>query len=307
MQIAFQTAADPYNEGMTALLAALIVVIPPTMATRSIAPWTTPYPGEKLSMTVGVNTFTLYIPNTWKPQQNLSIQVHFHGPDWHMIQESIDRGSTDPLISSYAGEGSTVYKNLMIAPGTLESWLAAVMVKLKERGAPSNAIFNAYDLTSFSAGYGAIRELVQQPTVFKRIRKVVLGDSMYGSLQSTNPRVPLDAHITVWEPLARAAMRGDKTFVVSVSSVPTSTYASSSECLDALVKRVGGSWANADPTWPCSQDPSFPLLRYFESRRFFAWHYGGSDAAAHNTQARHFADIWKAIDPPRPKSVRDGS
>jgi hypothetical protein len=154
------------------------------------------------------------------------------------------------------------------------------------------------DITSFSAGYGAVRELVQQPEAFKLIRRVILADSMYGSLTPNMPsRTPLADHVHVWKPLAEAAIRGEKTFCVTFSEVPTPTYASSSEMAVALVTALGGK---LDPVelgaLEATKDPDFPLRQRFDKGHFHVWGYGGQDGQAHMTHARHLADTWKALD-----------
>lgn len=277
------------------MLVAAVVMIPPAMSKRPISPAADPYPGEKIAMQVGADKFTAYIPAGWKPSQRIAVAVHFHGPDWHSIQEHIASGEKSVLLSSSPGEGSSTYAKLMGTKGTLDAWFVALLSELKKRGAEPGAQVTDLDLSSFSAGYGAIRELVQQPEVYRRIRSVILCDSMYGSLAPGDPRRPLDAHIEVWIPLARDAMAGRKTFVASVSSVPTPSYASSSECLTALVEKIGLRWNDSDPAWPATKNRDYPLIRWAGKGGFFAWHYAGHDAAAHTTHIRHLADIRLAI------------
>src|SRR6185503_19284126 len=95
------------------------------------------------------------------------------------------------------------------------------------------------EVSSFSAGYGAVREIIKQPEYFARIRTIVLADSMYAGLETNSVRKPLAEQIDVWVPFARAAIEGKKTFVFTYSAVPTSTYASSSECARALLATLG--------------------------------------------------------------------
>jgi hypothetical protein len=162
------------------------------------------------------------------------------------------------------------------------------------------------DVSSFSAGYGAVRELVKSPEYCKIIRRIVLLDSMYAGLEpeekgSTNRR-PLAAQIDVWVPFARAALRGEKTFVLTHSQVPTTTYASSSECAEALLQRVGGeARAVAANSIPAANDPNFPILARTDRGGFHVWSYGGVDAQAHLTHARHMADVWRALETVQPR------
>lgn len=277
------------------------------MPRRSIAPREA-LPGTQLEIEDGDRKFTLFLPAAGRPSKDVELTLHFHSAQWHAIQEHLDRGATGPIIAFYPGEGSSIYGKSFEDPQRLDRWKERVLVELRNRGWPEGVRISAIDITSFSAGYGAVRQLVQQPEAFKLIRRVILADSMYGSLavepdlgaappKPPTPRAPLPAHVLVWKPLAEAAIRGEKTFCVTFSAVPTPTYASSSEMATALVEAVDGRLELVEPSQlPATKDPEFPLRARFDKGQFHVWGYGGEDGQAHMTHARHLADIWKALD-----------
>jgi 5,10-methylenetetrahydrofolate reductase len=170
----------------------------------------------------------------------------------------------------------------------------------RKRGAPDGSSVQSLSISSFSAGYGAVRQIIDDSAAFKLIKRVVLCDSMYGSLDSSSQeRVPAIEHIVCWKPLADAAIRGEKTFCITFSRVPTPTYASSSECASALVRLCGGENKPVEKgTLTATLDAEFPLLSRFDKGHFHVWGYGGEDGQAHMTHARHLADVWKALDDP---------
>ena len=254
---------------------------PPAMSRRAISP----SPVESIRLE---GKFELILPSNWKPNNRQTVWMHFHGPNWHTRDEHARAGHSEPIIHASAGEGSTVYANLFKDPAVWDRLILQVGDELRRRSGRKYLKVAGVHLSSFSAGYGAIREVVKLPSAFKMIQSVVLADSFYGSLETMEPRVPYGQHIEVWEPLAREAMAGKKIFIASVSSVPTPSYASSSECLNALVQKVGGVWADAKSP----NDPDYPLLRSYQKGGFFALHYGGTDAAAHTTHIRHLAELW---------------
>lgn len=273
--------------------------IPPPMPRRSIAKWRDPWPGTTSEITVDGKVWTLFVPTAWKPGAAVDLTVHFHSAQWHAIQEHLDRGLSSPMLAFYPGEGSSIYASSVKDPGHFERLWTAVRDRLKTSDAKPDPALGAIDVTSFSAGYGAVREWVQQPSVFAKLRRVILADSMYASLDPSHApeRVVASEHVDVWVPLARAAMERKKEFVVTVSEVPTPTYASSLECATALVARVGGAFAPIEPgSLAATLDSEFPLRSRFDSGRFHVWAYGGSDGQAHMTHARRLADIWMALD-----------
>lgn len=268
------------------------------MPKRQIAKWDNPWPGDTMEFTDGDRKFTLFIPSAYKPGKAINLTIHFHSAIWHAIQEHLDRGATDPVIAFYPGEGSTIYSKSFDDKQRLSRWFGIVAQQCIKRGAPSDAKVMSLSISSFSAGFGAVRQVIKDETAFKMLRRVVLCDSMYGSLDETAAtRTPAKEHIECWKALAEAAIKGEKTFCVSYSQVPTPDYASSSECAAALVRLLGGDLKTVEKgTLSATLDHEFPLLDRFDKGNFHVWGYGGEDGQAHMTHARHLADLWKALD-----------
>ena len=263
-------------------------VEPPAMPQRAIAPDKTPPAGRKIPLADGEVKFTLFVPDAWK-SSNATLTIHFHTAEWFVIQEHIRRGATHPLATFYLGEGSTVYRRAFEDAGRLGR-----VIEMVERELAFKA--SAIEVSSFSAGYGAVREIIRHSKYFERIQAIVLGDSMYAALETNGVRQPLREQIDVWVPFARAAMKGEKTFVFTYSAVPTESYASSSECARALLAALEVP-ERAVPmnSTPAASDKNFPLLSRADARNLHVWGYGGTNAQAHMTHPRHIAEVWRAI------------
>ena len=277
--------------GVAAMLMGQSSVIPPVMSKRTISP-PAQLPGKSIDL-YGDGKYTLFIPDSWKPINRPAMTVHFHGAAWFAIEEHLRRGIKEPLLAIYLGEGSSVYQKPFEDP---ERWPVLLSHVLAEIGGES---ISRVDMTSFSAGYGAVRELLKQPGPRAVINRLVLADSMYASFTSDTDHTPLSAQIEPYVQFAKLAMEGKKEFVVTCSQVPTETYANSAACAEELVKRLGGRFLSADRTLPSTQDKDFPLLSRFDAVGFHVWAYGGTDAQAHMTHPRHIADIWRALDEKR--------
>lgn len=273
----------------------LAAVLPPVMNKVQIAPPATPNPAKRIEITVHNATAVMMLPAKWKPQRKQTVFLHFHGPDWHTINEFDRAGFTLPVVNFAVGQGSTVYGNLFRPKEAINDWMTAIRDQLSQAANIKDLEITKLHLSSFSAGYGAIRELLQDPPTFAKIATVVLCDSMYASLATKEPRTVLQEHTDVWVPIAKKAMSKKAKFALAVSMVPTPEYASSSECADALAKTLGVEWKEAESTNPATKDPDFPLLKTAEKGFLYLWQYGGSGPDAHMTHARHLADIWRAI------------
>jgi len=276
--------------GLTVTLAfGLHAAEPPPMPQRAIAPEKEPPKGRKILLADGDMKFTLFVPEAWKSSEQ-SLTVHFHTSEWFVIQEHLRRGATHPLATFYLGEGATVYRRAFEDPRRFGRVLGLIEHEISL--APRRL-----EISSFSAGYGAVREILKQPGYFERIATLILGDSMYAALETNSPtRRPLREHIEAWVPLARAAIKREKTFVFTYSAVPTGTYASSSECAQALLNVLGLSDISVPAgSVPATLDKDFPLLRRADAGNLHIWGYGGTNAQAHMTHPRHIADVWKAL------------
>lgn len=281
---------------------ALGEVIPPPMPPRSLTRDATPPGGETLELTAAGVAFTLYLPVGWEKAilKDPSLTVNFHTSAWVGIQQHNSRGLEVPLASIYLGQGSVVYARPFLEESAFQRILAAIEREVRQRGAPAGFHFRWVDISSFSAGYGSVRELAKQKSAFRLMRRVVLSDSLYGGLDEEalkeGRRVTAQSSIDPWLPLAREAAEGRKTFVITVSEVETPTYASSWEVAGEIARQMKIEITPAPSIWPATQEETFPLLHLARRNGLQIWFYGGKDAAAHTTHPRHLGQIWKSLD-----------
>jgi hypothetical protein len=274
---------------------------PPPLTWREITPTLDP-PGTNVMMDDKTIKYSLFIPKGWTPgpDGDIAIVVHFHGASWFTVQEHVARGAQAPLVNCDLGIGSDVYKQAFEDRQRFGKTLKSIEKELTKRTGKDVRI-KAIEASSFSAGYAAIRELLAVPEYFEMIQRVVLADSLYGryktGVRGRVVREPASEHLEPWVPLARAAMRGEKTFLITYSEVPTPTYASSEDMAMALLSTLGV------PTQPVARgstvaasDPDYPLQRRSDLGRFHVWGYAGKDQKAHLTHGRHLADFWRALD-----------
>ena len=274
---------------------------PVTMSPRDIRPPATPPVGERIELREGDLPFLLFLPEGWTaPTNRTRLAVHFHTADWVAIGEHLRAGYRFPIAVLLLGSGSATYRAPFTDTNRFPRLLALVAATEARRGVGEAAVQNV-DVCSFSAGYGAVRELVQQPAAFARIQRIVLADSLYGGLaggtNGSGPRVVQTDHIACWLPFARAAVRGEKTFVFTFSEIPTPSYASTGECAAALLAALGLPLESVAPgSLPAAAEPTYPLRLRADAGRLHVWGYAGREAGAHLVHPRHLADVWRAVD-----------
>jgi hypothetical protein len=256
---------------------------------------------ERVEVRDGSLAFVLFLPAGWLEEtNNRRLAVHFHTAEALALSEHLRAGYRFPLVTVFLGSGSARYQEPFRDRERWRRWIKMVEAEEARRGL-GRARVETIDVSSFSAGYGAVRELVQQPEAFARIRRIVLSDSLYGGLATgadgKGPRVVQKEHVDAWLPFARAARRGEKTLVLTCSEITPSSYASTGECALAILAALGLKPAPAGGrTTPADGEPTYPLRWRADAGQLHFWGYAGQDPGAHLVHPRHLADVWRALD-----------
>ena len=182
---------------------------------------------------------TLFIGARVNPNKPVPLLIHFHGAPWLVEQHVSVRLPRAALITVQLGAGSSVYRRPFEKPETLRNLLREASDQLHlKRG------WSSITLSGFSAGYGAVREILRSPEYFAEVNNVLLLDGMHASyIPEGKPlaeggvidRNDLDSFLS----FARAAVGGKKTFVITHSEIFPGAYASTTECADYLLSQLG--------------------------------------------------------------------
>lgn len=269
---------------MTALLALAVLAqgpTPPAMKERSVGPATGITGGTATEIEVNGLKATLFVPNGYRAPRQPEVWMHFHTAPWFVVSEYQRANWRTPVLVCNFGQGSTVYGKPFAEIGSFAAWR-------KEVDRVLGKLTKKWGITSFSAGFGAVRNLIQDPTLVQELRTVILADSLYGSLDPavTTERQPLPAHLAIWDPIVKPASEGKTTVIMTTSEITPDTYCGTWEIARGLVGRMGGKMTEAEPT-----TEEFGLLRTFNQGRWFVWSYAGTTAMAHMTHPRHLAEL----------------
>jgi hypothetical protein len=160
--------------------------------------------------------------------------IHFLGASWLPMQTAEDSARPIVIASVNLGAGSGRY-SLPFQDATV---FPRLVERIKAQSPPIGAIY----LSGFSAGYGAIREiLTQQPDA---IDGVLLIDGLHTSYVPERKVISEGGKIdeTKLMPFLRyaeRALRGEKRFVITHSEIFPGTFASTTETADWLLKQLG--------------------------------------------------------------------
>ena len=158
------------------------------------------------------------------PGPSSPVILHFHGDTWLPEQSVAGAYQDATIIAIYLGASSDVYRDAFKTPGAFQALLA-------EAGAGSAK--HPVTLSSFSAGYGAVRAILNHS--YKRIDTVLLLDGLHSDYadKAIDP-----AGLDVFLQFAKDAATGQKRMLITHSEVFPGTFASTTETTDWLLRQL---------------------------------------------------------------------
>jgi hypothetical protein len=183
-------------------------------------------PGKREKLDVG----TLFLPKGLS--QRAELLVFFHGDPW--VAEVAAARNKVAVISELAGNGSGVYVRLFEDPERFPRLL-------KEAEAKAHRKFSKVILGGWSAGCGAVRQILKTPASYTRVNSVICIDGVHTDYLDGKPG-PLESTLTEenlqsWLHFGKDAMAGRKRFLLTHSEIFPGTYASTTETADFLLKQ----------------------------------------------------------------------
>jgi hypothetical protein len=175
--------------------------------------------------------------------REFDLVIHFHGAAW-LTQQAVAAADGRAVAAAVnLGAGSGAYARPFAEPAVFDSLLAGVTREV-EAASGKPATIRRITLSGFSAGYGAIRAILREPRHFARVNSALLLDGMHVSYVPEGSPVAsggvLDtANMATFAEFARAAVRGEKRFVVTHSEIFPGTFASTSETANWLLRATG--------------------------------------------------------------------
>ncbi len=171
----------------------------------------------------------------------VDVVIHFHG-GYRVMPDAVDalRINVAAVMVQIPGR-SSVYRRPFEDPELFAHLLVVIRDALRDNGRLGVDVeLGKVVIVSFSAGYGAVREIVKSPEYVERIAGILLTDSMYASYaEPADAQLAEPAHVSPYVAYAKKAMEEDAVFVVTHTYLQPGTYAGTHECADELLRQLG--------------------------------------------------------------------
>jgi hypothetical protein len=202
----------------------------------------------------------LYVPTFFHPVDGAyDLVVHFHGMS-SLQEDNVERARLNAaVVSVNLGVASDAYANAFRAPGSFDALLAQTHRVLTDTGRIHGASLGRIALTAWSAGFASVGAILRQPGVADRVDAVLLADGPHANYVA--PHCVNDAAIERWTHVAEAAMRGEKLFALTHSSIPTVGYPSTTETIGELLRLTSVEKVPADGPSPRGMRPIYESHR----------------------------------------------
>lgn len=231
----------------------------------------------------------MFVPAGYKAEPDgIDLTLHLHGAP-KVVEENFKRAGLPGVLVNLTLPGlSSVYAERFRDTNVFFHILAETGNQLEQAGLATQPRFRSVTVTSFSAGFGGVRELLKHPASFERIDAIVMADSIYaGYADDPSERKVNPDNMEGFLRFARQAAEGRKRLIISHSAQRPDGYASTTETADYLIVQLGGTREAVAETWT----GEMKLLSRWRRGRLEIYGFGGESAADHMGHLRQLANL----------------
>lgn len=257
--------------GMMAILLLLMV------------PGQDPGPGKRIDL----DGATLFVPDGFRDDgRPIDVVLHLHGAASVIEPAFVKAGWPGVLIAFNRNGLSSVYATPFRDPTLFPDLLDRAMKALQVNAFAKDPALGRVVVSSFSAGFGGVRELLKVPGHADRIDAVVLADSLYCGYEEGTKQVDANL-IGPFRSYAARAADGSKVLLLTHSAQVPDGYASTTETADYLIDSTGARKAEP-PAW----GPEWPPTRSFVRGKFAVLGFPGVGPEDHMRHLRRIDRTW---------------
>jgi hypothetical protein len=271
-------------------------------AERGVNPCNTKDPGfgdyDKWDRGIAMGQMLAPKKRTLNSRGEFDLMIHFHGHE-AVRKEWVQVMHDTVLVGIDLGIGSGPYETAFAPHGTIKSLVDSVERAIAKRSGNPNAHVRRLGLSAWSAGYGAVQNILSDPWSREHVDTVVLLDGLHCGYQGKSLNT---AQLKPFLEFSARAAGGERLMVVTHSSIIPPGYASTTETANFLIAELGGKPTR---TQPRASDPmGLELISRYSRGAFHVRGFAGNDTLDHCAQIGLYRDVLKVHVLPRWKSRR---
>lgn len=179
----------------------------------------------------------LFVPDYFEPPGDGSVVlvVHLHGASWAAENQVYKARANAALVNVHLGAFSSPYQNYFSDQSRFVAILDVALRELAGRGIVATPRVGWLIVTSFSAGYAGVREVLKNTVCYARLDALTLADGLHCN---SDPGL-MAAQLADFLRLAHDAAAGRKVMLLTHSSIKTAGYQSTTQTADFLIAGIG--------------------------------------------------------------------
>jgi LysM repeat protein len=258
---------------------------------KEVNPCMTPDPGfgiyDKWSRNISMGQMIAPQKGGLTSSGGFDLIVHFHG-HYPIRKEFVKTAKGVVLVAIDLGIGSGAYYQAFAGPQTFERLLESVKQEMARRSGRDKVHIRNLALSSWSAGYGAVSQILTQPAG-KKVDTLILLDSVHAGYVDEKAKKLKTEQIKPFLEFARKAARGKGLMFQSHSSIIPPGYAPTREVSHYIVEQLGGKMRKSTR----SDVLGLSMFERYDRGNYHVRGYRGNDKPDHCAHLGLMADVVK--------------
>lgn len=200
--------------------------------------------GQRFDLTTKLNLSSgqfaqLFIPDYFVPPVDgkFLLVFHLHSASWAAENQVYKSRSNAVLFNIHLGALSSPYQNYFSDQNKFSAILDTVLSVLNYNSIIQSPQIKYLIITSFSAGYAGLREILKTQSYYDMISAINLADGLHCNSDPGTAAIQMQDFLK----FAKDARDEDKIMLLTHSSITTSGYQSTTQTANYLIQNTGVS------------------------------------------------------------------
>ncbi|MFO7525081.1 MAG: hypothetical protein R6W68_06470 [Ignavibacteriaceae bacterium] len=228
--------------------------------------------GQRIDLTgklnLGSGQFAqLFVPDYFAPPDDgkFLLVFHLHSASWAAENQVYKSQSNAVLFNIHLGSLSSPYQNYFSDPNKFSAILDTVLSVLSNNSIIQSPQIKYLVITSFSAGYAGLREIIKTQSYYDIINAINLADGLHSSSDPGTAAIQMQDFLK----FAIDARDNKKIMLLTHSSITTSGYQSTNQTSNYLINGTGTQVTNVPEVDEIGTMYSKCDTGFFQIRRYY--------------------------------------